>query len=667
MGFKRFESVRARSAAVAVGVSAAAMAAMLAAVAFFAHMAITQTIEGTLRSQLDSVAQALESGTPAESIDVGGSVLVQVIDQDGNVVATNQWAQGLASVSQGVDASDGNAHSTKVDDLSIDRADSRVEGDRKTGSSSKSRASATDDDDDDDASANASSSSRGSNDDDDDDRASSSGSSAGSKPGSSGGSSSSAGSKPAAGSSSNDDDDDSSSSSGSGSGSSGSSSSGSSSNDDDDDDSGSSSNSSSNDDDDSGGNDDDNLTATALSLPMQQGARVVGLADQEAAGETGASQDVGSALACAFGPQPAYAATIAEAADQADAGQDAAAQNRKVTAGQLLGQPGPYVVVERDLECDQGTYRLAAMASLAPALSASIAVAKILAFVFLAALVLIGAGSWLLVSRAFKPVTSMSEQASRISISNLDARLPVPEGDPDLSQLAGTFNDLLERLEYAVNEHRRFVSDASHELKSPVAAVRVMLETMRDHPEAVDASTVLADAMGQNDRMGGIVSDLLLLARQDEGRVQVERTPLDLSDLLFEEAAVLRSRFDVDLDVSGIEPVVCKADSEGLSHAVRNMLENAARYAQSRVVLSCHKEGDRVLVCVSDDGPGVPAADRERVFDRFVRLESSRSRKEGSTGLGLAVVRTIAQQHGGNAWFEDGRIGGATIVLSIAD
>ena len=128
---------------------------------------------------------------------------------------------------------------------------------------------------------------------------------------------------------------------------------------------------------------------------------------------------------------------------------------------------------------------------------------------------------------------------------------------------------------------------------------------------------------------------------------------------------MLKGRTAASVDVSDVQPIVCQADREALSHAVRNLLDNAARYATSRVKLSCDQEGDAVRIVVSDDGRGIAPADRERVFGRFVRLEEGRSRKEGSTGLGLAVVKTVAEQHGGTASFVDPEIGGATAVLSI--
>ena len=340
-----------------------------------------------------------------------------------------------------------------------------------------------------------------------------------------------------------------------------------------------------------------------------------------------------------------------------------------IDATTALGIEAPILVVERGVQTPDGVVTIAALTSLAPAHEAMRTVAIVLAVAMLGSLCAVAVLSWFAVARTLAPVERMRAEAATISIGDLSRRLPVPAHDRDLEPLATTFNDMLARLEAAVAEQRRFVSDASHELKSPVAAIRVMLETMRDHPDAVDADTLANDLLSENERLGGIVSNLLLLARQDEGVSRLDKQQLDLCDLLYEEASSLKARASCEVDVSGVEPVVCTADHEALSHAVRNVLDNAARYARSRVAISCRNvenaDGEFVEIVVSDDGPGIPEQDRERVFGRFVRLEEGRSRKSGSTGLGLSVVRTIARQHGGDARFIDPELGGASIAIRI--
>ena len=335
-----------------------------------------------------------------------------------------------------------------------------------------------------------------------------------------------------------------------------------------------------------------------------------------------------------------------------------------IDASEVFGDEGPYLVKKRQVNSPDGTATLVAVTSLASAARTASLATQLLATIFLALLCLVVAFTWNMAARTLQPVEHMRRTAESINASNLSERIPVPERDKDLSRLATTFNELLERVESSFNEQRRFVSDASHELKSPVAATGIMLETLREHPEAVDTNKVIEDLTTENNRLANIVGDLLTLARSDEGRMQVDAKPVDLMDLLLEEAAGLETRKGVSVDTSGVQPVVCTADAELLSHSVRNLLENAARYASSTVKLSCAAEEGAVRIVVSDDGCGIAPEDRERVFDRFVSLEDGRSNPD-STGLGLPVARSIAERHGGSLCFTEPELGGATAVLSI--
>ena len=209
------------------------------------------------------------------------------------------------------------------------------------------------------------------------------------------------------------------------------------------------------------------------------------------------------------------------------------------------------------------------------------------------------------------------------------------------------------------------MSDASHELKSPIAATNLMLETLREHPETVERDVVLADLTAENGRLAQIVDDLLVLARQDEGRLTVDLAPIDFYDVLFEETASLQQRFEVKVDLSGVEPIIGRTDANLLSHAVRNLLDNAARYAHDLVAVSCRENGGMVQIRISDDGMGIPPEDRERVFGRFVRLEEGRDRKKGSTGLGLSVARGNIERLGGRVYFGDSELGGATAIIEL--
>lgn len=383
-----------------------------------------------------------------------------------------------------------------------------------------------------------------------------------------------------------------------------------------------------------------------------------GQSGQSAAAESGAVAASDGAGDANDGPATATAANVGNSASTN-------ADDTYVDASSVLGDDGPYLVMQRTVNAPGETVTLAAMASLAPALRSALTTALVLAVLLLVVLALVAVAAWHLSGRTLRPVNRMRLQAESINTSDLGQRIEVPEGDRDLSDLAHTFNELLGRIEASVDEQKRFISDASHELKSPVAATGIMIETLRKRPDGVDLGKLTADLGAENKRMAQIVGDMLLLARQDENRMRVEKTPVDLFDLLYEEAAGLKTRSDIAVDTSGLQPVILQVDAELLSHAVRNLADNAARYAKSTVKLSCSQEDGNVHIVVSDDGPGIPPEDRVRVFDRFVRLEDSRSRKKGSTGLGLAVVRGIVERHGGEVRFEDPELGGATARIVL--
>lgn len=336
-----------------------------------------------------------------------------------------------------------------------------------------------------------------------------------------------------------------------------------------------------------------------------------------------------------------------------------------VVASNVLGIPGPFLVMKRTVESPIGAVTLAAMTSLSPAVETAQRTAYLVAILLLALLVLAGFFAWHMTGHTLRPVDQMRHEVESISARDVQGRITPPANDPDLSRLAITFNGLLSRIQASVEEQKRFVSDASHELKSPIASIGLILETLKNHPESVDRVEALADLTAENARLSQIVGDLLVLARQDEGRLAVEFVPVDFNDMLYEEVASLRQRHPVSVDASGVQPVIGECDPKLLSHAVRNLLDNAARYATSKVAVSCQEIDGTIRIVVSDDGPGIPPEDRERVFGRFVRLEEGRERKTGSTGLGLSVVRGNVEHLNGRVYFAEPEIGGATAVIEL--
>ncbi|MCI3269886.1 sensor histidine kinase [Streptomyces cylindrosporus] len=213
----------------------------------------------------------------------------------------------------------------------------------------------------------------------------------------------------------------------------------------------------------------------------------------------------------------------------------------------------------------------------------------------------------------------------------------------------------LRRVARAEAARRRFVSDASHELRSPLAAVRQHTEVALAHPARADAGTLAATVHEEAVRMQRLVDDLLLLARADEGAPPAARRPVDLDDLVLAEARRLRASTGLRIDTTGVGAARVTGDEDALRRLVRNLGENAARYARARVAFTLTGAGESfVRLAVEDDGPGIPAADRRRVFERFVRLDESRTREAGGAGLGLAIVAEVAAAHGGKASVEDG-------------
>ncbi|HEY8545208.1 MAG TPA: HAMP domain-containing sensor histidine kinase [Acidimicrobiales bacterium] len=280
----------------------------------------------------------------------------------------------------------------------------------------------------------------------------------------------------------------------------------------------------------------------------------------------------------------------------------------------------------------------------------------------------VAAASWWLAGRALRPVEAIRAEAEAIGGDTIDRRLPEPPGDDEIARLARTMNDMLGRLEDSAQRQRQFVSDASHELRSPVAAIRTDLEVALHEGDRADWPTVARAVLAEESRLERLLGDLLVLASDDEAASLGPRAePVDLADLAAEEAGRGRRvpvRFDRPADAGGDAYVVLGVASR-LERALANLVDNAARHADSTVRLSVARRGDRVRLVVDDDGPGVPAIDRERIFERFARLDASRARDRGGAGLGLAVVRSIATRHGGYVWADAGPLGGARFTIEL--
>jgi len=269
--------------------------------------------------------------------------------------------------------------------------------------------------------------------------------------------------------------------------------------------------------------------------------------------------------------------------------------------------------------------------------------------------------TWHVVGRTLGPVEAIRAQLAEISDSDLSRRVPEPPGEDEIAQLARTANATLDRLERAVGRQRQFASDASHELRTPITGLRANLEDASMHPDDNDLRAVVASALRDTDRLESIVTDLLLLARIGTGGTAAQET-IDLAELA--EAEIARRTFALKICTELSHGVTVRGVRMQFVRLLGNLLDNAERYADEVVSVEVARVDAGALLTVTDDGPGIAPADRERVFERFTRLDSARSRGTGGTGLGLAIAREIAQAHGGTLRLED-RLRGARFALRL--
>lgn len=291
-----------------------------------------------------------------------------------------------------------------------------------------------------------------------------------------------------------------------------------------------------------------------------------------------------------------------------------------------------------------------------------------------AAIVLVGAApivvavaaaaTYRMVRRSLRSVDSIRTRVAEISASELSERVPVPTTSDEIAALAMTMNDMLARIEAGHAAQQRFVGDASHELRSPLTAIMSALEVAVAHPELLDLELAKNTLVPEALRMRDLVEDLLLLARADEKGLSIESEPVRLDDIACSEVARLR-RTCPHTVVVHVEPVEFEGDRNALSRVVRNLLDNAARHTASRIEVAVHQRDGSAVLTVADDGPGIPVADRQRVLERFVRLDDDRSRRSGGSGLGLSIAVEIITAHGGELTISDRLAGGTVIKVQL--
>ncbi len=285
------------------------------------------------------------------------------------------------------------------------------------------------------------------------------------------------------------------------------------------------------------------------------------------------------------------------------------------------------------------------------------------------ALVVAALGGLWLVRHGLEPLTAMAAEAQAITANTLDSRLTVPDTTTEFRQIGSSFNHVLERLGSALSTQRRFMADASHELRTPVSIMRTAADVTlsrptREEAEYRDALTAVAQ---QSSRLTRLVDDMLVLARADGGGYPMAIGPVDLNALVSECVRELSGRA-VDKGIAvhaALEPVTLEGDEALLTRMLSNLIGNALSYTPDGGVvnISLTKGDGAVLLCVADTGPGIPAEDRERVFERFVRLDPARG--AGGAGLGLAIARWVAEAHGGDVRIQSSGPAGTTFAARL--
>jgi signal transduction histidine kinase len=273
------------------------------------------------------------------------------------------------------------------------------------------------------------------------------------------------------------------------------------------------------------------------------------------------------------------------------------------------------------------------------------------------AVLLMAFASYGVVALTLRPVAALRHGAADITAAGLaDQRLPVPSARDEIHRLAVTLNAMLDRIDTATARQRTFVGDAAHELRSPLASLRVQLEVAQRMGPASDWQGLVADVMVDVGRLDRLVEDLLALARMDEAPGSARHEPVDLDALVRSVVAGGYAHARVPVDVTA-RPLTLPGDADGLRRVVINLVDNAVRYARTGVDVRVERTEvagrPMARLTVTDDGPGIAAAERERVFDRFYRIEESRSRDSGGTGLGLPIVRDLVRAHGGTVRLAD--------------
>lgn len=328
---------------------------------------------------------------------------------------------------------------------------------------------------------------------------------------------------------------------------------------------------------------------------------------------------------------------------------------------QALEPPtGRSVAFVRAVVTDSGTYTVMSQTSLDATDSALSTLAWSWGGIALLVLLAVAATTRLAVRGALRPIQRIRAEFADITAHDLHRRVPLPHTRDEVNHLAVTMNATLDRLEQAVYQHRQFVADASHELRSPIAALRTELELAVDHPDRTDWPASARDALGDARRLERLTDDLLFLARMDADE-PTRSTDVDLTATLT-ELARRRPAVRTHLPTGR---VTVHGRAPHLRRLLTNLLDNAVRHKRNHVDAHIHVSATTVVVHIDDDGNGIAPENRDRIFDRFTRLDEARTRDRGGAGLGLAIARDIARHHAGTLHAADAPTGGARFTLQL--
>ncbi len=312
-----------------------------------------------------------------------------------------------------------------------------------------------------------------------------------------------------------------------------------------------------------------------------------------------------------------------------------------------LGDPDDFLLVATGVRVGNGIYTVVVAATVQVQVDTVTTVGWFMLGATPLLLATVGVSVWILVGRSLRQVERIRGQVARIDGRRLDERLDVPPTNDEIHALALTMNTMLDRLQSSDREQRRFVSDASHELRSPLATLSASVEIASADPSGAAWLQMQDVLSGETARMRYLVDDLLTLAKADDGGLRTAADDVDLDDILDAEVRRLRSTSAHRITVDAV-PARVTGDAQRLGQVLRNVLDNADRHARTGITITLTRTAEVTVVHIDNDGDPVPAADRARIFERFVRLDESRSRESGGSGLGLAIAAGIIAAHHGS-------------------